>query len=65
MTSGTSKHVGGGKEPRWRLVCYWGGRRNIVGKQKVTAGDCKREKDEEERQETDREVMNEEERSSD
>lgn len=42
-----------------------GGRRNIVGKQKVTAGDCKREKDEEEREEQDRQVMNEEERSSD
>lgn len=42
-----------------------GGRRSIVGKQKVTAGDCKRETDEEERQETDKEVMNEEERSSD
>lgn len=36
-----------------------------MGKHKVTAGDCKREKDEEEGEEWDEEVMNEEERSSD
>lgn len=37
----------------------------MVGKQKVTAGECRRGKDEEEREEQDREVMNEEERSGD